>query len=127
MKLKTFQTKTRSYLMSIIFFIISELMILFFIKTTNLLFIPLQLFKKGIERIELLKSKNSGPLSWICFSLPHIFKQIPRNVLKLTEFPGEVEIMLELMVLLAQSQPYWSLLLKVFNHFTLASFPDDLL
>ncbi|XP_044763067.1 uncharacterized protein LOC123320001 [Coccinella septempunctata] len=72
-----------------------------------------RLFRKGIEKIDLLKCKTSGPLPWICFSLPHLFKQIPKNVLKLTEFPGNVEITLELMVLLAQPQPHWSLLLKV--------------
>ncbi|KAK9871526.1 hypothetical protein WA026_012898 [Henosepilachna vigintioctopunctata] len=72
-----------------------------------------RVFRRGVEKIELFKCKNSGPSPWILFSLPNIFIQFPRNILKLEDFPSNIAISLELMVLLSQSQPSWSLLLKV--------------
>ncbi|XP_044259026.1 uncharacterized protein LOC123007679 [Tribolium madens] len=72
-----------------------------------------KVFRKGIENVDLLKSRSTGPASWIIFSLPHIFKVQPKNITRMSDLPSESAIALELTVLLAQPQPNWSLLLKV--------------
>lgn len=61
----------------------------------------------------MFKSKTTGPSLWIIFALPNIFKQFNKNTMKMNELYGDISIALELMVLLAQPQPNWVLLLKV--------------
>ncbi|KAH0815199.1 hypothetical protein GEV33_007591 [Tenebrio molitor] len=72
-----------------------------------------KVFRKGIENVEILKSKSTGPAPWIIFSLPNIFKSHPKNILRMSDLASTVAISLELTVLLAQPQPNWALLLKV--------------
>ncbi|EEZ98750.1 uncharacterized protein LOC658339 [Tribolium castaneum] len=72
-----------------------------------------KVFRKGLETVDLFKSRNTGPASWITFSLPNIFKVQPKNITRMSDLPPDAAIALELTVLLAQPQPNWSLLLKV--------------
>ncbi|XP_018570086.1 uncharacterized protein LOC108910070 [Anoplophora glabripennis] len=72
-----------------------------------------KVFKKGIDNVEMFKPKTVGPVPWIIFGLPNIFKDSSKNVSKMTDLPSDLSIALELMVLLAQPQPNWALLLKV--------------
>ncbi|CAH1127111.1 unnamed protein product [Ceutorhynchus assimilis] len=69
-----------------------------------------KVFKKGLENNELFKPKSSGPAAWITFSLPNIFKN---SVTRITQLDQQKSLAIELMVLLAQPQPNWALLLKV--------------
>lgn len=61
----------------------------------------------------MFKPKTVGPVPWIIFGLPNIFRENPKNISKIIDLPLDVSIALELMVLLAQPQPNWALLLKV--------------
>ncbi|KAJ8922033.1 hypothetical protein NQ315_008673 [Exocentrus adspersus] len=72
-----------------------------------------KVFKRGIGNVEMFKPKVTGPAAWIIFALPNVFKVNPKNVCKMIDLPIDVAIALELMVLLAQPQPNWALLLKV--------------
>ncbi|XP_063912179.1 uncharacterized protein LOC135129022 isoform X1 [Zophobas morio] len=72
-----------------------------------------KVFRKGIENVDIFKSKSLGPAPWIIFALPNIFKVHPKNTLRMSDLPPNIAIALELTVLLAQPQPNWALLLKV--------------
>lgn len=61
----------------------------------------------------MFKPKTVGPVPWVIFGLPNIFKDNVKNITKMADLPPDVYIALELMVLLAQPQPNWALLLKV--------------
>lgn len=61
----------------------------------------------------MFKSKTSGPATWIIFAFPHIFKTTIKRFGKISELKDEIAISLELMVLLAQPQANWALLIKV--------------
>lgn len=73
----------------------------------------LQVFRKGMDSIEILRSRSAGPSPWIVFGLPHIFPHYPKCVSKLSDIKNEAAIALEIFVMLAQPQPNWALLLKV--------------
>lgn len=72
-----------------------------------------KIFRKGLDNMEMFKSKNTGPALWVMLSLPNIFKNYPKNIQAMSDLPPDIYIALDLMVLLAQPQPNWSLLLKV--------------
>lgn len=61
----------------------------------------------------MFKSRTSGPATWIIFAFPHIFKTITKRLGNISELKDEIAISLELMVLLAQPQANWALLIKV--------------
>ncbi|KAJ8940386.1 hypothetical protein NQ314_010734 [Rhamnusium bicolor] len=63
--------------------------------------------------VEMFKSRTVGPAPWIIFALPNIFKDNPKTISKMTDLHSDKSIAIELMVLLAQPQPNWALLLKV--------------
>ncbi|KAJ8976340.1 hypothetical protein NQ317_009792 [Molorchus minor] len=71
-----------------------------------------KIFKIGLDNVDMFQSRTRGPSSWIIFALPNIFKDNPKSVIKTME-DANVSIALEVMVLMAQPQPNWSLLLKV--------------
>ncbi|VEN35269.1 unnamed protein product, partial [Callosobruchus maculatus] len=61
----------------------------------------------------MFKARSTGPCAWIVFALPHIFKAQTMASSNISDLEPRVAIALELMVLLAQPQPNWTLLLKV--------------
>lgn len=64
------------------------------------------MFKKGTDNALLFHQKPEGPAAWITFALPHFFKNSESMC-------SAGWIGLEMMVLLAQPQANWALLLKV--------------
>lgn len=54
-----------------------------------------------------------GPSPWILLAFSSQFANIPQKISNLSEGPGNLELSLELIVLMSQPQPSWSLLLKV--------------
>ncbi|KAF7275918.1 hypothetical protein GWI33_011144 [Rhynchophorus ferrugineus] len=70
-----------------------------------------KIFKKDPDFIELYKTKSNNIDQWIIYALPNIFKSPgPSNN---SELNDDISLALDLMVLLAQPQPNWSLLLKI--------------
>lgn len=67
------------------------------------------MFKKGTVNALLFHQKLEGPAAWITFALPHFFENFTPDQMCSTGWLG-----LEMMVLLAQPQANWALLLKVF-------------
>lgn len=74
--------------------------------------------------MEMFKSRTSGPAPWILFAYPHVFKEHTKRITKLSELKDNIAISFELMVLLAQPQPNWALLLKVPLLFNLLLYND---
>ncbi|CAG9824113.1 unnamed protein product [Phaedon cochleariae] len=73
-----------------------------------------KIFKKGLDNVEMFKSRGTGVAPWILFALPDVFQTCDsRAVSKMDDLTPQASIALELMVLLAQPQPNWALLLKV--------------
>lgn len=72
-----------------------------------------QIFKKGADNLNLLNPKRAEPTPWIIFALPNIFKDGHISLNRLTEVEECSTLGMELMVLLAQPQANWALLLKV--------------
>jgi len=66
-------------------------------------------FKKGTVNALLFHQKLEGPAAWITFALPHFFENFTPDQTCSAGWLG-----LEMMVLLAQPQANWALLLKVF-------------
>lgn len=79
----------------------------------------LQIFRKGIENLELTKTKTKGPSPWILLAFSCQFANIPQKIANLSEAPTNLELSLELIVLMSHPQPNWSLLLKVNDKFTI--------
>lgn len=62
----------------------------------------------------MFKSRVTGVAPWILFALPNIFdKNNSKQIVKMNDLSPNVTTALELIVLLAQPQPNWALLLKV--------------
>ncbi|ERL93898.1 hypothetical protein D910_11184 [Dendroctonus ponderosae] len=72
-----------------------------------------KIFKKGTDNLNLLNPKGAAPTPWIIFALPNIFKDGNISLNRLTEVEECSTLGMELMVLLAQPQANWALLLKV--------------
>lgn len=63
-----------------------------------------KVFRKGIDCLEITKPKLKGTNPWVTLTFRNRFSN---------KISGDIELYLEIIVLLAQSQPNWSLLLKV--------------
>ncbi|XP_023018112.2 uncharacterized protein KIAA0825 isoform X1 [Leptinotarsa decemlineata] len=72
-----------------------------------------KVFKKGLHNVEIFKPRGSAVAPWIILAMPNIFRVHPTQLSNIDDSNPEVLIALELMVLLAQPQPNWALLLKV--------------
>ncbi|KAL1505958.1 hypothetical protein ABEB36_005401 [Hypothenemus hampei] len=72
-----------------------------------------KIFKNNTESIAVLKPKLAGPVPWITFALPNIFKMNETSLIQTSDQDYGRTLGIELMVLLAQPQPKWALLLKI--------------
>lgn len=59
------------------------------------------------------KSRTPGIFPWIRFAFPCVFRNCQAKIRTMIELEDRAAMTLELMVLLAQPQPNWALLLKV--------------
>ncbi|CAG9854540.1 unnamed protein product [Phyllotreta striolata] len=72
-----------------------------------------KVFRKGLDNVEMFKSRASGVAPWIVFALPNVFCADSKRIVKTSELNPQIMVALELIVLLAQPQPNWALLLQV--------------
>ncbi|XP_030762018.1 uncharacterized protein LOC115886854 [Sitophilus oryzae] len=72
-----------------------------------------KVFRKNQEDIDLYKINTNNIDPWIIYGLPNIFKNITNPIKSMSDLDDQTCLALELMVLLAQPQPNWALLLKV--------------
>ncbi|KAK5650866.1 hypothetical protein RI129_001895 [Pyrocoelia pectoralis] len=72
-----------------------------------------KVFRKGVDNLEIFRSRSSSPSPWVSLALPHILPEYPKGVTSLGDLKDNYAIALEIMGLLAQPQPNWSSLLKV--------------
>ncbi|XP_050514797.1 uncharacterized protein KIAA0825 homolog [Diabrotica virgifera virgifera] len=71
-----------------------------------------KVFRRGIDVVEMFKSRSAGDAPWITFALPNMFDDKLKPGSKTNNNP-DTDIALELVVMLAQPQPNWALLLKI--------------